>query len=349
LNPALWDAVIGQDAAVGRLSAAVDQPVHAYLFAGPPGSGKQQAAHAFAAALLCPNGGDATCRDCRLALAGQHPDVREVERTGPAISIEQAREITSISSLTPVEGSRKVLILHEFHLLRDDAAAALLKTIEEPPPSTVFLILADDIPPELVTIASRCLRIDFRPVPDELVVAALVRDGVSPDAASLAASAAAGDLDRARLLAADVGLAARRSAFHSVSSRLDGTGSSVATAVDELLGLIDAAAEPLKVRHAGELADLDRRAAEVGERRGERKEMEERHRRELRRHRTDELKAGLTALASAYRDRLAAGTLADPATGVVAVASVHDAIEATERNPNERLLLEALLLRLPPV
>jgi DNA polymerase-3 subunit delta' len=349
LNPALWNGVVGQDAAVERLSAAVHQPVHAYLFAGPPGSGKRQAANAFAAALLCPNGGDATCRDCRLALAGEHPDVREVQRTGAAISIDQAREITNLSSLTPVEGTRKVLILHEFHLLRDDAAAALLKTVEEPPPSTVFLILADDIPPELVTIASRCLRIDFRPVPDDLVVAVLIDDGVAPDAASLAASAAAGDLDRARLLAADAGLAARRRAFQEVPARLDGTGSSVATAVDELLGLIDAAAEPLKVRHAAELAELDRRAAEVGERRGERKEMDERHRRELRRHRTDELKAGLTALAAAYRDRLAAGALPEPATGVGAVASVHDAIEATDRNPNERLLLEALLLRLPPV
>jgi DNA polymerase-3 subunit delta' len=349
LNPALWGGVVGQEAAVERLRAAVDQPVHAYLFAGPSGSGKRQAAHAFAAALLCPNGGDATCRDCRLALAGQHPDVREVERTGPAISIEQAREITNLSSLTPVEGTRKVLILYEFHLLRDDAAAALLKTVEEPPPSTVFLILADDIPPELVTIASRCLRIDFRPVPDDLVVEALVRDGVTAEMASLAASAAAGDLDRARLLAADAGLAARRRAFHDVPSRLDGTGSAVATAVDELLGLIDAAAEPLKARHVGELTDLDRRASEVGERRGERKEMDDRHRRELRRHRTDELRAGLTALAAAYRDRLAAGTLSEPAAGVGAVASVHDAIEATERNPNERLLLEALLLRLPPV
>jgi DNA polymerase-3 subunit delta' len=150
-------------------------------------------------------------------------------------------------------------------------------------------------------------------------------------------------------VAADAGLAARRRAFHDVPIHLDGTGSSIASAVDELLGLIDAAAEPLKARHAGELANLDRRATEVGERRGERKEMEDRHRRELRRHRTDELKAGLTALAGAYRDRLAAGTLADPTTGVDAVTSVHAAIEATERNPNERLLLEALLLRLPPV
>ena len=347
--PELFDAVIGQEQAVTKLREAIAAPVHAYLLAGPPGSGKREAARAFAAALLCRQGGDGTCRDCRLALAGEHPDVREVERAAAAISMEQAREITTLASRTPVEGDRKVLILHEFHLLRDEAAAALLKTIEEPPASTVFVILADDVPPELITIASRCSRIDFRPVPRDLVVAALVDSGVEPDAAALAADAAAGNLDRARLLAHDPGLAARRDAFHRLPGRLDGNGTTVVAATDELLGLIDGAAQPLKERHAVEVVEPDRRSAHVGERRGDRKDMEDRHKRELRRHRTDELKAGLVSLASAYRDRLADGTLHDPASGVTAVRTVHEAIEALDRNPNERLLLEALLLRLPPV
>jgi len=347
--PDLFDAVIGQDAAVARLMAGVPAPVHAYLLAGPPGSGKREAARAFAAALLCPSGGDGTCRDCRLALAGEHPDVREIERTAAAISIEQARDITTMASRTPVEGNRKVLILHEFHLVRDDAAAALLKTIEEPPASTVFLILADDVPPELVTIASRCSRIDFRPVPHDLVVAALVGDGAEPDAAALVAEVAGGDLDRARLLAADPGLAARRDAFHRLPTQLDGHGATVMAATDELLGLIDGAAQPLKERHATEAAELDRRTAQFGERRGDRKDVEDRHKRELRRHRTDELKSGLVALAGAYRDRLAEGTLPDPTSGVAAVRMIHEVIEALDRNPNERLVLESLLLRLPPI
>jgi DNA polymerase-3 subunit delta' len=345
----LFAGVVGQDQAVARLVEAASAPVHAYLLAGPPGSGKGEAARAFAAALLCPNGGDGTCRDCRLALSGEHPDVREVQRAGPFITMEQAREITTLASRTPVEGHRKVLILHEFHLLRDEAAAALLKTVEEPAASTVFVILADDVPPELVTIASRCLRVDFRPVPDDLVVAVLVADGVEPGAAALAADAAAGNLDRARLLAADSGLAARRDAFHRLPARLDGTGTAVAGVTDELLGLIDAAAEPLRQRHAAEAVELERRATQFGERRGDRKEVEERHRRELRRHRTDELKSGLVALAAAYRDRLADGTLPDASRGVDAVRTVHEAIESLERNPNERLLLESLLLQLPPV
>ena len=89
-------------------------------------------------------------------------------------------------------------------------------------------------------------------MPHDLVVATLVAEGVAPDAAALAADAAAGNLDRARLLAADPGLAARRDAFHRLPTRLDGTGATVMAATDELLGLIDGAAEPLKQRHAAE-------------------------------------------------------------------------------------------------
>ena len=80
-----------------------------------------------------------------VALAGEHPDVREVERTGASISKEQVSDIIRAAGLAPVEGSRKVMILHEFHLLSAEGAARLLKTIEEPPPSTVFIVLADQV------------------------------------------------------------------------------------------------------------------------------------------------------------------------------------------------------------
>src|SRR5437762_12935162 len=103
----LFAAVIGQNQAVAKLRDAAIAPVHAYLLAGPPDSGKREAARAFAATLLCRNGGDGTCRNCRLALAGEHPDVREVVRSGPAITMDQARDIVTLASRTPVEGERK--------------------------------------------------------------------------------------------------------------------------------------------------------------------------------------------------------------------------------------------------
>ena len=134
----IWDDVVGQKQAIGHLRAAVARvPVHAYLFVGPSGSTKLEAARAFAASLM--SGGETRDhRDARLIIAGEHPDVREVQRVGASISAEQAKEVVRVSSLAPTEGARKVLILDEFHLLSPHGAALMLKTIEEPPESTTF-------------------------------------------------------------------------------------------------------------------------------------------------------------------------------------------------------------------
>ena len=344
----IWAGVVGQPAAVAHLEAAAERPVHAYLFVGPPGSTKREAALAFAALLLCERGGGCgECRACRLALAGEHSDVRWFEREGASIAIGVAREIVRLAGLMPVEGTRQVLVLDEFHLLDPEAAATLLKTVEEPPSGTFFVILADDVPPELVTIASRAQRVDFRPIAASEIEQRLLHEGVGADAASEAAAAANGDLDRARVLAGDPEVGARLEAFRRLPHRLDGTGSMVARAVDELLGLIDAAADPLKARQAVEQTAMAERETVMGKRGSGRAAMETRHKRELRRHRADELRAGLLALAGVYRDRLATGKARDPQGELAAIGRIQEAVEAIDRNPNEALLLQALLLRLP--
>ena len=345
---AVWDDVVGQADAIARLERSAAAPTHAYLFVGPAGSTKREAARAFAALVLGGSGPDAPSeRDTDLVLRGEHPDVREVERSGPAISFDQAREIVRTASLAPTEGDRKVMILDEFHLLRPEGAALLLKTIEEPPPSTTFVILADFVPHDLITISSRCARIDFRQIDDQHVADKLVAEGVDPDTAAEAANASGGNLDRARVLAADPELAARRRAFADVPSRLDGTGAAVMRIVDDLLGRIEAAAEPLAERHLGEVDALNERIARYGERGSGKKALEERHRREQRRHRVDELMTGLTVIAAVYRDALVAGRVSRPDDVAEAVGRIHRTIEALERNPNESLLLQNLLWSLP--
>lgn len=345
----IWDDVVGQETALVHLRAAADRgPVHAYLFVGPPGSTKYEAARAFAARVLS-GADDPDQRDARLALRGEHPDVREVRRTGPAISAEQAREIVRVSSLAPTEGERKVLILDEFHLLRPEGAALMLKTIEEPPDSTMFVICADFVPHDLVTISSRCALIRFAAIPDAVITARLVAEGVEPGDATAAAGAALGDLDRARLLAHDPALNERREAFASTPRELDGSGHVATRTAASLLELIETAAEPVVARHEAEAAELDDRIKEFGERGSGRKQLEERHRRELRRHRTDELRSGLATIAGTYRDSLVAETARDPSEAAAAVHRIHEALETLERNPNERLLLENLLWSLPPL
>src|SRR4051794_9543842 len=117
----VFDDVIGQESAVAHLRAAVPAPVHAYLLVGPPGSGKRTAAVAFAAGLLCPLGGCGECDVCKRTLAGAHPDVILVERAGPSITVDQAREVRRLAMRSPNEGARKVLILTDFHLVREAA------------------------------------------------------------------------------------------------------------------------------------------------------------------------------------------------------------------------------------
>lgn len=344
----VWDDVVGQAAAVDRLRRAAVDPTHAYLFVAPRGCTADVAARAFAA-LLIGGSEDAAGRDAELALRGEHPDVHEVRREGASISADQAREIVRLASRSPVEGDRKVLVLHDFHLLLPTGAARLLKTIEEPPPSTVFVILAEFVPHDLITIASRCARVDFRSVPVDEVAARLVAEGVTGADAEAAAVASGGDVTRARLLASDPELAARRAAFADVPRQVDGTGRTALRLTDELLALVERAAEPLMARHAAEVAELEARIKQHGERGSGKKALTERHRRELRRHRTDELLAGMSVIAATYRDALAAGTMGRPERAVEAVHRIHGDMEAFVVNANETLLLHALLWSLPPV
>ncbi|MEY2477349.1 MAG: polymerase subunit delta [Actinomycetota bacterium] len=341
----LYAAVVGQNRAVEQLRAASRSPVHAYLLVGPGGTGKLAAARAFAASLLCPNGGDGTCDVCRRVLNGVHPDVMVLERQGASILVDDAREIARLASRSPTEGDRKVVVLTEFHLV-DKAGPALLKTIEEPPPSTVFVILAEHVPQELVTIASRCCRIDFGPIPTDRLAEVLVAEGADPASAATAAAAASGRLDRARLLVSDPGFVDRRAAWRAAADKLDGTGATAARLATELLELVDGVIEPVRARQAAEQAALEERAKQYGERGIGRRDVETRQKREQRRVRMDELRSGLAVLAGAYRDRLAAGTPGAP-EWMAGVTAVRKANEALEYNPNETLLLQALLVRLP--
>jgi DNA polymerase III subunit delta' len=353
----LYADIPGQERAVAALRAAAVKPVHAYLFVGPAGTGKLAAATRFAADLLSRSSAAGEVAEVqRRVLAGIHPDVITIEREGAFITIDTAREVTRLAARSPLEGDRKVLILPDFHLVRD-AGPALLKTIEEPPPSAIFVILAEYLPPELVTIASRCVQIDFSPLPPALVVDILISEGTAAAAAAELAAAAGGRLDRARLLATDPAFEARRQAWREVPTRLDGSGATAAAVADRLVGLLDESVTPIQARQAAELAALEERntrALEINGKVGRAgrsgvksgvKEMEDRHKREVRRQRTDELRTGLATLAGVYRDRLSD----DPRrTGVSiqAVALIDGLAADLQYNPGENLALLSLLVRL---
>jgi DNA polymerase-3 subunit delta' len=353
----LFDEVVGQPRAVAQLMAAARRPVHAYLLHGPPGSGKRAAARALAAALLCPLGGCGACNVCRRALAGTHPDLVVVERSGASLSVGDAASIVTRAQRRPLEASRQVLMVTDVHLAAL-AVPALLKTVEEPPPSTVFVLLADDLPPSLATIASRCMLVPFDPVPEQALVAWLVASGVDPSRAETVGRASGGRLDRARMLVSDDGFVARQEQWRTVPARLDGTGSAAAALSSELLASADEALAPLREQHALELVALADQAETLGAKGVPgRRQIEEGHKREERRWRTDDLRFGLATLAGLYRDRLVDATEparvdippTSPGGSLRALGQV-EAIErasvALGRNANESLLMDALMVEL---
>lgn len=345
----LWQRVPGQEEAVRQLRAAVAAPTHAYLITGPAGSGKREVATAFAAELLA-RGHDATTRETIAArvAAGDHPGLIVVEREGPFITAAEARTVVERASRSPLEGDLQIILMVDFHLVRD-AAPMLLKSIEEPPRTTMFVLLAEDLPRELETVASRCVVITLDAVPEDVLVERLCAEGVTEPTAREAARAAGGSLTRARLLARDPRVAQRRELWYSVPERLDGRGSRVCEIVDELLASIEDLKGPLAELEAEELAALEARAATSGSevRKGELTRLKERYKRTARRMHTDELRVGLGVLVSRYRDALVASPTAGGAAFVQAASAVQELCDNLTFNISDELALQALLLSLP--
>lgn len=202
----------GQEAVVAQLrSAAAGAMTHAWLFTGPPGSGRSVAARAFAAALLCPEGGCGHCPSCRQVYAGTHADLLLVRPAGLSYGVKQTRELVLRASGAPAGGRWLVVLFEDADRCTEQAANALLKAIEEPAPRTVWLLCAPSAEDLVTTIRSRCRVVTLRVPPSSAVADVLVsRDGVEPALALAAARAAQGHVGRARRLATDPDAAARR-------------------------------------------------------------------------------------------------------------------------------------------
>jgi DNA polymerase III subunit delta' len=318
----VWADVVGQDRAIAVLAAAAADPAamtHAWLFTGPPGSGRSVAARAFAAALQCDAGGCGRCQACRTVLAGTHSDVREVVPEGLSISVSEMRALVQIAARWPSTGSWQIVIIADADRLTEGAANALLKAVEEPSERTVFLLCApsdhpDDVP---ITIRSRCRLVPLRTPPAPAIADVLTtRDGIDPDTASWAASVCGGHIGRARRLARDPEARARRDQALALPLSLRGFGD-VFTAADHLIGSAEAEAAALSgSRDAAEREALATAmgaggtgkgvaAAQRGAKAAER-ELERRQRSRATRSQRDALDRALVDLAGFYRDVLAA-------------------------------------------
>ncbi len=365
----VFAALVGQDDAVATLRRATAAAAaivagspaggtamtHAWLFTGPPGSGRSVAARAFAAALQCADQGCGHCPACHTTLAGTHADVRFVVPEGLTVGVNEMRTLVLRAQGAPTQGRWQVLLVEDADRLTEQAGNALLKAIEEPPPRTVFLLCTPSTHPDdiSVTIRSRCRTVTLRQPSAEAVASVLVdRDGTPPEDALWAAAAAQGHVGRARRLARDPQARARRDAVLAIPRRLTGIGACF-TAASALIEAAEAEAvatvADLDVKEKDELSTAlgaggtGRGAA--GAARGVSaalKELERRQRSRATRAQRDALDRALVDLAGFYRDVLVR-TLRAP------VAPVH--VDATEvaAQAADRWTPESALRRLSAV
>lgn len=380
----VWDDLVGQEPVVAQLSSAVAASrageggmTHAWLFTGPPGSGRSNAARAFAAALQCHEtpAGCGHCAACRQVLHGTHADVEVIRPQGLSYSVKETRELVLRAASSPTGGRWQIVLFEDADRVTEAAANALLKAIEEPPPRTVWLLCAPAPDDLLVTIRSRCRLVTLRTPPVAAVVEVLVRrDGVDPGAALEAARAAQGHIGRARRLATDEEARRRRRDVLALPSRVSGVGA----AVDAAAALVKAAEEEAAVTVAelneAETAALRQALGESTKGRmprgtaGALKELEDRQKSRMTRIKRDALDLALLDLASYYRDVLAiqlgsdvdlvnadrgaelrsAATSATPEVTLRRLEAIMHCRENIDLNVNPLLAVEAMALALRP-
>jgi len=175
-----------------------------WLFTGPPGSGRSNAAIAFAAALVCKEGGCSKCNDCMSTIIGTHADVELIKTAGLSIKIDEVRELISRASWAPSVANYRVVVMEDADRLTESAANALLKVIEEPGLRTIWLLCAPTLTDVLPTIRSRCRHLSLRTPSTKAIAKLLIeRDGVESSTADFVARASGGHIGRARRLATD--------------------------------------------------------------------------------------------------------------------------------------------------
>ncbi|MFE0777470.1 DNA polymerase III subunit delta' [Streptomyces sp. NPDC058861] len=370
---AVWDDLVGQSQVEEQLAAAArdadafvtahenGEPVpgaskmtHAWLFTGPPGAGRVDAARAFAAALQCVSPdralggtpGCGFCTGCHTTMIGTHADLTTVSAVGTQILVGDMRDTVRKSFTAPANGRWQVILVTDAERLNERSGNAVLKAVEEPAPRTVWLLCAPSLDDVLPTIRSRCRHLNLRTPPVEAVADVLVRrDGIEPGIALAAARAGQGHVDRARRLATDERARARRAVVLKLPARVADIGGCFKAAQE----LVDAAAEDAKqVAEEIDTKETEELKAALGAVQGGRmprgtagmmKELEEKQKRRGRRTQLDSLGLALTDLTGFYRDVLA---LQLRSRAPLTNEDVRDALETVARATTPELTLRRI-------
>jgi DNA polymerase-3 subunit delta' len=358
-----------QQARIALEAALSGGLTHAYLFHGPPGTGKREAARAFAAALISEGDPDTVDAERRV-LAGVHPDLSWVEPRGAHdVLVDDVRtQVVRQAALRPFESERRVFVIVEADRMNDEAQNALLKTLEEPP-SFAHMVLVSSAPGRLLpTIVSRLQGVRFGPVPAARIAELLEGEGVDSRTALACGRLAGGNATRGRYLASETGAAQRAEAERAARATLERFEDSEWVIAEPWRPLLDRAAKAGAAAEAEVKRELDERleAEPARGRQGFVREFELQARRARRRAHTASLDLGLELVSLWFRDLIAVASgrdaqvfnldrgdeLASDARGrdvgglIDCLELCEDTRRRLERNVLEDLALEALFNRL---
>jgi DNA polymerase-3 subunit delta' len=344
----IWDTLVGQRRAVETLSNAArgHGMTHAWLFTGPPGSGRSNAAIALAAALQCEQGGCGECHACHTVLTGSHADVSVIRTEKLSIGVDEVRDLVRRSALAPVGRRWQVLIVEDADRLTEQACNALLKAIEEPTERTVWMLCTPTVEDMLPTIRSRCRLVTLTtPTAEEVAEFLVQREGVDAALASYAARASQGHIGRARALARDEATRNRRREVVSIPASLRDLGACM-TAAANLNSVTkeeaDAITTVLDQREKAEL-DVAHGVVERGRKPREYapalRKLEEGQRVRAKRRHLDVVDRGLMDLISVYRDAIA---LASGAPGQLVNEEIRGDVEILARGESLELNLRRI-------
>ncbi|MCC6496659.1 MAG: DNA polymerase III subunit delta' [Propionibacteriaceae bacterium] len=322
----VWADLIGQEKVVETLQRAVrgsevagnrHAMSHAWLITGPPGSGRSNAARAFAAALQCQFGGCGTCNSCITTLSGAHPDVTLVRTEALSIGVDEVRDLVRRAAMSPTMGRYQVLVVEDADRITERGADALLKSIEEPAPRTVWLLCAPTSDDVVATVRSRCRLVELA-TPTTAAIATLLerRDHIDPALASFAARVAQGHVGRARALARHEDARIRRAEVLRLPTQLVSLGA----CLDAAANVVEAASEEaaavtgeLDARERTELSEalgFTTKGARPRNAQAALRELEDQQKARAKRLQRDALDRVLTELTSFYRDVLTIQTAA---------------------------------------
>lgn len=313
----VWDELVGQHRTIESLSTAAGGHgmSQAWLFTGPPGSGRSNAAIAFAAALECEEAGCGACHACHTVLAGSHADVSVIRTQKLSIGVDEVRDLVRRAALAPVGRRWQIMIVEDADRLTDQACNALLKAIEEPTDRTIWMLCAPTVEDVLPTIRSRCRLVTLSTPSTVDVAAFLVRtEGVADALASYAARASQGHIGRARALARDEATRNRRHEVVGLAARLTSLGACMNAAAN-LNEVTKQEADLITSElDAREKSDLDTVFGVVERGRRPREyapalsALEKGQKTRAKRRHLDVVDRGLMDLVSVYRDAIAVAT-----------------------------------------